>query len=195
MTDKPDHELKGREALDEISKRLGTLGVNLKGAFDVIADVVEAAEKNQSSASSGDAGQSHSDFTVNTAKGPMQARASWGLRTGPVGAPRGGASGSDFKVEPVNAGRKKSPAEDKPAREPHVEVYQEGEAAFVITVELPGIGDDALKLERVEGGLELSADGRTSYRTRVDIPEAFQAGALEHRLQNGVLEIRISSDQ
>lgn len=100
-----------------------------------------------------------------------------------------------MKVEPFGNVRK----DDRTGRvrvhevaEPLVDVFEEKTHVLVVA-ELPGVGDEDLKLELHEDLLTIEAErGAKKYRKEVLLPSAFAPGSLSHTCHNGVLEIRLT---
>ena len=180
MTQSDDKKYKGKAAFEEIASRLGVFGTGLQDAFSQIADAVEKAE--QQGEQTGDT----TDFTVNTDRGPIQARAGWSVKVGGLG---GGAS-DDFTVKPVNEGREQSTTQKaNPVREPHVETYEE-DGQWVLVVELPGTRAMDLRLTPEADSLIIETVGARQFKTTVTPPETADLDQIEQRFVNGVLEVR-----
>ena len=102
---------------------------------------------------------------------------------------------SKVKVEPFGNVRK----DDRTGRvrvhevaEPLVDVFEEKTHVLVVA-ELPGVGDEDLKLELHEDILTIEAEhGAKKYRKEVHLPSTFAPGSLSHTCRNGVLEIRLN---
>jgi HSP20 family protein len=99
------------------------------------------------------------------------------------------------KVEPFGNVRK----DDKTGRatvhevtEPPVDVFDEAGYVLVV-VEMPGIGEEDLRLELRDDILAIAAEkGPKKYRKEVLLPGSFGPGAMTHTCRNGVLEIKLA---
>lgn len=195
MSHSDDKKYQGKAAFEEIASRLGIFGSGFQDAFAQIAEAVDKIEKE-----GGQTGDT-TDFTVNTDKGPVQARAGWSVRVGGLGGGMG-AQGDDFSAEPINKGTrgKANPgansganpgasAASAPVREPHVETYEEGEV-WVLVVELPGTRALDLRLTPEADTLVIETLGARQFKTTITPPASVDLDQLEQRFVNGVLEVR-----
>ncbi len=76
-------------------------------------------------------------------------------------------------------------------REPIVDVFDEGEG-LVVVAELPGVGEDDIRLEVRDDILDLAAkaDGR-KYSKEILLPSPVDADSMESTYKNGILEIKL----
>jgi HSP20 family protein len=99
------------------------------------------------------------------------------------------------KVEPFGNVRKDSQtgrATVHEVTEPPVDVFEEAEHVLVV-VEMPGIGEEDLRLELRDDILAIAAEkGSKKYRKEVLLPSSFDPGAMSHSCRNGVLEIKLT---
>jgi len=109
-------------------------------------------------------------------------------------AERGHQEGG-VKVEPFGNVRKDSQtgrATVHEVTEPPVDVFEE-ESHVLIVVEMPGIGEEDLKLELRDDILAIAAErGSKKYRKEVLLPGTFAPEAMSRTCRNGVLEIKLS---
>ncbi len=99
------------------------------------------------------------------------------------------------KVEPFGNVRrdvKTGQATVHEVTEPPVDIFDE-EGHVLIVVEMPGIGDEDLKLELRDDILAIAAEkGSKKYRKEVLLPGTFAPDAMTRTCRNGVLEIKLS---
>lgn len=104
----------------------------------------------------------------------------------------GGDRGS-VKVEPFGNVRKDErtgAAVVQEVREPAVDVFEEADHVLVVA-EMPGVGEDAVRLELRDDVLTISAEqGPKKYRKEVLLPGGYTA--LSHCCRNGVLEVKVT---
>ena len=167
----------GREAIEEIDRRLGGL---LGPLAEGLAKLADAAEKAQAASGA-------REFTLDTGKGPVRLRADYSVRVGSVAErlARAGSAGRD----PSQPLREPQTAPAQPeAAEPALDVFED-ETGWSLTADMPGASLEALSLA-VEGGtLTIATAGSRRYRAEVAVPAWVTADALERRLANGVLEL------
>jgi HSP20 family protein len=99
------------------------------------------------------------------------------------------------KVEPFGNVRKDSQtgrATVHEVTEPPVDVFEEAEHVLVV-VEMPGIGEEDVRLELRDDILAIAAEkGSKKYRKEVLLPSSFDPGSMSHSCRNGVLEIKLT---
>ena len=99
------------------------------------------------------------------------------------------------KVEPFGNVRKDTQtgrAAVHEVTEPPVDVFEETEHVLVV-VEMPGIGEEDLRLELQDDILTIAAEkGAKKYRKEVLLPSSFDPGAMSQSCRNGVLEIKLT---
>ena len=161
------------EAQEQIDIRLGGL------LGEIGAAVSEALEKLD-----GD-GEVHTIRTFDSGRGPV--RASAGIRIRPIGgtAPKT----SRAPDAPINT-PEPAPAEDFP-REISATIL-DGAKHWKLIAELPGIGAEGVSIETTGAVLTISAEGRgRRYQSAFDLPMAVPPEALDHKIQNGILEVTL----
>jgi HSP20 family protein len=108
---------------------------------------------------------------------------------------RKGEGDSGVKVEPFgNVGKdeKTGRATVREVTEPPVDVFEEAEHVLVV-VEMPGVGDEHIKIDLRDDVLEISAErGQKKYHKEVLLPASFGAEAMTSSCRNGVLEIKLA---
>jgi HSP20 family protein len=121
---------------------------------------------------------------------------------GPEGKRRGiygfnikvGIGGDELRVEPfgnVRCDEQTGRAVVHEIREPLVDLFEEGDEVLVVA-EMPGVGEEDVRLELKEDILTLAAErGEKKYRKEVLLPATFAAEKMSHACRNGVLEIRL----
>ncbi len=180
MARTPKDGPKGREAIEEIDRRLGGL---LGPLTEGLSKIVEAAEKAQEASGA-------REMTVDAGKGPMRVRAGYSVRVGGLGG-AGGVSGERDPAEPVSAGRAAEGAARAPRPtpiEPIVDVF-DGPEGWSLTADMPGVGLDDLTVSAGNGRVTVETAGARRYRIETEAPDWVTAGALARRLTNGVLEL------
>lgn len=107
----------------------------------------------------------------------------------------GGGDGGKVKVEPfgnVRRDEKTGRATVHEVLEPPVDVFEEADHVLVVA-ELPGVGDEDVRLELHEDLLTIAAErGPKKYRKEVLLPASFDAGRMSHTCRNGVLEVKLA---
>jgi len=75
-------------------------------------------------------------------------------------------------------------------REPLIDVFDEGDE-ILVAAELPGVTEDALKIDVRGDVLELSSSGQRRYAKEVLLPSAVDPGSMRRSFKNGLLELRM----
>jgi hypothetical protein len=169
-SNRSDDGPKGREALEEIVRRLGG-----------IAETVQDAIKNTGGANGGT-----SDFTIDTPLGPLTGRYSASVKSarGGIGARQPG---------PGRRTPSETPAATPTPHEPMIDAFDEPEA-FVVTADIPGLRLEDVFISCEAGHLVLTISGAAPFTRRI----AFATLTPEHsprvRMSNGILEIRVIKD-
>jgi HSP20 family molecular chaperone IbpA len=187
MSRDPLTPMTGLAALAEISRRLGGLGEQLKGAVDLAQKM-----------GSGDGPVSHvaeRRFSIPTPNGPAEGVTQMSFRIGSL-ADRAGGGRASTRSAPRSAAsraerhRKPAPEVDG-AREPMVDCFAE-DGSVLVTAEMPGVS--AAEVEaRVEGGaLLIEATGQRRYRAVQPLPSDIDPASLTVALRNGILEVRLA---
>lgn len=156
----------GFEAISEIGKRLGELSSMLKDAMSQAGDAGERSGQRT--------------FTIETPQGPLTGTAGYSVRFGAAGPARPG--------RPPAARAKASDVTVETAREPTVDVHDEGDRV-VVTAELPGVEIEDVSVHLGDGVLVIETHGARRFRSVVNLPDAVQAATLQSVLRNGILEV------
>jgi len=166
--DRSDKGPKGRDAIDEIARRLGD-----------IVDSVQGAIK------SGGTGEGGRDFSIDTPMGPLSGR--YGVT---VKSALGGS-------RPSRPATPRKPAEDASAspsaREPLIEAFDEPDAV-VVTADIPGLRLEHVSATCEAGALVLKIGGDAAFTKRLPFAALTPAHSPWLRITNGILEIRIVKD-
>lgn len=180
-----DEGPRGREAFEEIDRRLGDmLGPLGAGIGAALGRIVEAAEKaaEQPGGKPGGAAGAASPFHVSGGLrmrvGDQEFTSSFGdaQDEGDAAPPR-----REARAAPVQ------PEDGEPAPAEY-ECWTEGRT-WVLTAEIPGATPGAISLDISGGTLTATISGDPPRRIRVDAPPV-ALGAIDMRLANGVLELR-----
>ena len=166
-------ESEGKES-DRMNIDLGLGGI-FKGLGNLVELFAEMAQE----------GKSELTRTGET-KGPGRTRAMYGftVKIGAGGLPQVERFGNVRETET-------GPAVEE-VREPMVDVFDEGNEVVVIA-EIPGVQENAIKLEARQDILVLSAsDGDRKYSKEVLLPCPVQAETMKSSYRNGILEIRLA---
>jgi HSP20 family molecular chaperone IbpA len=165
-SDRSDKGPKGRDAIAEIARRLGS-----------IVEAVEGAIQNGGGADGG------RDFTIDTPMGPLSGRYGVTVKSSTLRSrPGQPAAGSRQPFEEPSA----QPAN----REPMFEAFDEPDE-YIVTADIPGLQLADVSANCEPGHLVLTIGGKASFTRRF----AFAMLTSEHdpllRASNGILEIRI----
>lgn len=158
---------RGREALVEIERRLGTLLGDVAGTLDRLRTA--AADVSTSTAGSraeDDAGEGGVGSGVS-------------VRVGGIAAASAAGSGGG----PSRSGRDEAAA----ARTPVIEV-EEDTGRWIMTAELPGVRPGEIDLSVADGRLVLATTGRRRFAAAVEIPGWLRLDAIRTSLADGLLE-------
>lgn len=166
--DRSDKGPKGREALDEIARRLGD-----------IVDSVQGAIK------SGRSGEGVHDFSIDTPAGPLTGRYGMTVKSA-IGGGRPGRPSAPRKPA-------EEPAASPSARAPMIDAFDEPDAV-VVTADIPGLklGDVSACCE--PGHLVLTIGGDAPFTKRLPFASLTPAHSPWVRMTNGILEIRVVKD-
>jgi hypothetical protein len=178
MSRRPDDGLKGREAIEEIDRRLGGL---LGPLAEGLAKLVDAAEKAQGSAQ---------EATIETARGPVKVRTGLSVRMGALaGRAVVGGTGRDpaKPVNPAAAARPAGAAKPAPeAAEPHYDVFEDA-SGWSLTADMPGAAEHEIAVSVADGRVVVETTGARRWRLEADAPPWVRDPAL--RVANGVVEL------
>ncbi len=108
---------------------------------------------------------------------------------------RKGEGDGGVKVEPfgnVAKDARTGRATVREVTEPPVDIFEEAGHVLVV-VEMPGVGDEHIKLELRDDVLEIKAErGQKKYHKEVLLPASFEPEAMTSSCRNGVLEIKLA---
>ena len=153
------------------------LGGFLGGLSTLIENLGELAEKGEELRKSGE---------IKSRDGKVRGVYGFSIKVG-LGEDGG------VKVEPfgnVRKDAKTGTAVVEEVREPMVDVFEEEDHVLVLA-EMPGVGEEDIKLELNEDVLSIVAEkGEMKYRKEVLLPAAFSADKMSHTCRNGVLEVK-----
>jgi HSP20 family protein len=180
----------GKRRLDEINSKLGDLfgkstggGAVGGGLFAGLGNLVEQLGKlaeQQSGSGEIDFG-SGSDkrmkgvygFTVKSALGERG-----GVKVEPFGNIKRDEAGKTVEVQAI--------------REPMIDLFDEVDHLLIVA-EVPGITEDAVRLELQDDILIFTAEkGDSQYRKEVLLPASFAAEQMSFTCRNGILEVRFN---
>jgi HSP20 family molecular chaperone IbpA len=169
----------GREALSEITQRLGALMGEVKTAFE------------QADAARSQDGENAREFTIETPAGPLKGMTSF--RVGSVADRVGAAGGASASRNASQHEMKKKPAaaEVDDAREPLVDVFDEA-TEIMIVAELPGVKPDEVTVTIEDGSVIIATSGQRRFRAVRALPAAVDEGTLTRAMRNGILEVRVA---
>ncbi len=106
-----------------------------------------------------------------------------------------GSKDAGLKVEPFGNVRRDAQtgrATVHEVTEPPVDVFEE-EGHVLIVAEMPGIGDEDLKVELRDDILTIAAErGAKKYRKEVLLPSSFDPASMTRTCRNGVVEIKLA---
>ena len=161
-------------------KKDGGLEGILSGVSDLIDKLGDLAEK----------GEQFSKTVRFQGKGPAKdLKGVYGFSV------KTGLGGEDLKVEPFgNIRRDEKSGEPvvQEIREPVVDVFEEEDYTLVVA-EMPGIGEEDVRLEVKDDLLTLYAEkGNKKYRKEVLLPHNYPREKMHRLCNNGVLEIKCS---
>jgi HSP20 family molecular chaperone IbpA len=188
MARDPLTPMTGLAALAEISRRLGGLGDQIKGAVDMAQKM---------GAGAGDGSMSHvaeKRFSIPTPNGPAEGVTQMSFRVGSLSDRMSGARGGR-NTPPSAASRAERPRKPSPdvdgAREPMVDCFEETDAVLV-TAEMPGVAAAEIKVSVVDGALLIETTGERRYRAAQALPADVDPASLVFALRNGILEARLA---
>jgi HSP20 family protein len=75
-------------------------------------------------------------------------------------------------------------------REPLVDFFNEDEE-IVVVAELPGVGEEEIRIEVQDDILALETTGERKYAKEILLPDAVNASSLQKTYRNGILELRL----
>lgn len=170
---------------DKDQSGLGIEGV-LRGLGDLVDKLGHLAETGEQLKRSG-------QFDLQSEQG-KDVKAVYGFSVR-VGAAGDGTATAEPKVEPfgnVRRDEKTGVSVVQEVTEPMADVFDEGDHIKVV-VELPGIGDDDVRLDLRDDILVVEAErGEKKYRKEILLPRACDAAHLQSSCRNGILEVRLT---
>lgn len=178
--DGPGEGPTGREALEEMERRLGALLGTLAQRLGEAADAADAARGVDVDLGGGRGAKAQASVRVRVG-GLDVGAASQGARGPAAGPPR-----PDAKAAP---GAAPAPHPAAPG-EPRHELHDDAEGWSLIA-DLPGATPEDLRLSLEDGRLIVEALGPRPRRLEVPAPARLALDALEVRLVNGILELRL----
>jgi HSP20 family protein len=177
-------ESEDRSTKDPIPDLSGMLG--LGGIFDGVSNLIhkfgELAEKGESLRSGTHHGETSTGKKITTSYG-------FQMKFGP-------SQENEPTIRPVQSSREKPvPTSTHVAprvREPHVEIFDEGEHLLVIA-EMPGVASDDVRLNFDGKKLEILGTAKSvSFRKEIELPQVFREEDIVITSNNGVIEIRMN---
>ncbi len=174
MTEKKTRETKKKEEA-KVSFDLGFGGLfkGLGDFIDLLGDMIETGEEEVTRSG---------EFRVKGLGDKGRGVYGFSVRTGIGGIPRVERFGNIRTTEegPVVA----------EVREPLVDVFDE-EQEIVIVAELPGVGEEEVRIEIQDDILSLETAGERKYAKEILLPEPVDAATLQKAYKNGILELRL----
>jgi HSP20 family protein len=178
MTEKKKRETKKEEEV-KVSFDLGFGGLfkGLGDFIDLLGDMIETGEEEVTRSG---------EFRVKGLGDKGRGVYGFSVRTGIGGIPRVERFGNIRTTEegPVVA----------EVREPLVDVFDE-EQEIVIVAELPGVGEEEVRIEIQDDILSLETTGERKYAKEILLPEPVDAATLQKAYKNGILELRLKKAQ
>ncbi len=168
------NQKKGMEAIEGIFSGLG----------NILDKLGELAEKGEEMKKSG-------EFTVDTGS-PGEERKMRGVYGFNIRTGIGERGEEQVKVEPfgnVKRDEETGEAVIQEVREPLIDLFDEEDGLNII-VEMPGVGEEDIKLELHGDVLMLTAErGDKKYRKEVLLPRSYPEASMSISVNNGVVEI------
>jgi HSP20 family protein len=164
-----------RKPEEEISIDLG-LGGLFKGMgsfLDLLSEMIETGEEETTRTG---------EFKVKGLGDKARGVYGFSIRTGIGGVPRVEHFGN---IRTTQEG-----PEVADVREPLVDVFDEGQEV-VIVAELPGVGEDEIRVEVQDDVLSLETTGERKYAKEILLPAPVDAVSMQKAHKNGILELRL----
>ncbi|MFI3178581.1 MAG: gas vesicle protein GvpH [Methylococcaceae bacterium] len=160
---------------------LGNVEGMFRGLGDLVEKLGELAEKGEQMKRSG-------VFDINTEDG-KNAKAVYGFSM------KMGLNGDqEPHIEPfgnVHRDEKTGETTVQEVSEPLIDVIEESDHVLVLA-EMPGVGDEDVKLELNGDILVLHAEkGSKKYHKEILLPRSFEPDAMERCCRNGILEVKL----
>ena len=179
-------EAKNKEAAADLSGMLGLGGI-FDGVSNLISKFGELAEKGESLRSGSHQSETSTGKKMSTSYG-------FNVKFGP------GKDGkdNDLNVQPIQKSVKSESSAPVPIvpriREPHVELFDEGDHVLVIA-EMPGVSSENVSLSFIEKMLHIHGVSKTAeFKKELALPREFGPDQVAITANNGVVEIRLSAD-
>ena len=180
-------ESKKKEAAADLSAMLGIGGL-FDGVSNLITKFGELAEKGESLRSATHQGESPSGKKMTTSYG-------FNVKFGP-------GNDNDVSIKPIprpnhtSKTPSASPSAATPVprvREPHVELFDEGDHLLVIA-EMPGVSSEDVNLSFVEKMLHIHGTSKVAeFKKELELPKQYGPEQVSITANNGVIEIRLTS--
>jgi HSP20 family protein len=169
-SDRSDNGPKGRDAIEEIARRLG-------GLVETVQDAIK---------SGADSGEGGRDFKIDTPLGPLSGRYSMSVKS---------AVGGSLSSAPGSVRRKpaEEPAANPTAREPMIDAFDEADAV-VVTADISGLRLEDVVVRCEPGHLVLKINGAAPFTRRLAFPMLTPEHSPRVRMANGILEIRVNKE-
>jgi len=168
----------GIDALNAIGERLGDF-------LNVVASTVKDAAARADTESGGAS-------TDEAAKGPLRTHVDWKVSVGGIPQPGAKRSADTAASRAERVRPKARQPEAAPAREPLIEMFIEDDHTLV-TLELPGVSLDEVKLLRKDQTMRLETTGRTRFARDFELPDSIGPEIVPERsLRHGILELRFT---
>jgi HSP20 family protein len=177
---------KGREAIDEIKRRLGDSGLDqilpgISGLTEILGKVADAAER-------GGAETREGDFRTRDGR-EGRFRMGFSIRT-----LAGDEGESRVSVEPFGDVRRDATTGEatvSETREPPADLFDEGDHLLIV-VEMPGADERETSIEVAGDVLRIAAPAPMKrYEKEILLPESFEPSAMSVSSRHGVYEIRL----
>ncbi|MFM8443017.1 MAG: gas vesicle protein GvpH [Methylococcus sp.] len=164
--------------------RKGSAAGNVEGILRGLGDLVEKlgalAEKGEELKRSG-------TFDINTGSG-KDAKAVYGFSV-----KMGLGGDNEPRIEPFGNVRRNEETGETTVQEiaePLVDIFEEADHILVLA-EMPGVGDEDIKLEVTGDILTIHAErGSKKYHKEIVLPRAFLAENMQRSCRNGILEVK-----
>lgn len=179
MSDKEEN--KNKDAAADLSGMLGLGGI-FDGVSNLLSKFGELAEKGESLRSGSHQSESSSGKKMTTSYG-------FNVKFGP-------GKDSELDVQPIPRPSSVKRTEGVPSvpktREPHVELFDEGDHILVIA-EMPGVSCDDVNLSFIEKMLHIHGVSKTAeFKKELELPGLFGPEQVAITANNGVIEIRLT---
>jgi len=170
-----DEPKKKRKPEAEISIDLGLGGLfkGLGNFLDLLSEMIETGEEETTRTG---------EFKVKGLGDKARGVYGFSIRTGIGGIPRVEHFGN---IRTTQEG-----PEVVEVREPLVDVFDE-EQEIVVVAELPGVGEEEIRVDIQDDVLSLETSGERKYAKEILLPALVDAATLQKTYKNGILELRL----